>query len=105
MRDSIGPVACLSIKRDGSVRNLLNTSRRSALITLRPIQPSEASVAKPANPRPTKMAANANGSHLAVSRLCATRVSSISGSTSQTMAASITAPEAIATTAISPINL
>ncbi len=105
MRDSIGPVACLSMNCAGNFRYLSKTSRRKELITLRPIQPSDASEAKPAVPRAMKMPMNANGIHRDVSRLCWTSVSSMSGSTRYTMVASMTAAAAIDTMATSPTSL
>ena len=105
MRDNIGPVECVSINFEGSVRNLRKTSRRKLLMTLRPIQPSDHSVAKPARPRPMKTATKDNGSQRAVCRLYSTSVSSMSGSTSMTIAASIAAVAAIATTATMPMAL
>ena len=80
MRESNGPVVLPSKNLAGNVRNLLNTSRRSELMTLRPIQPSDASVAKPETPRAMKIAMNVSGNHFADSRFCATSASSISGS-------------------------
>ena len=95
----------LSKNRVGSVRNLLKTSRRNELMTLRPIQPSEYSVANPAMPRAMKIAMNAIGSHLAVSRFCATSASSISGSSRYTRLASISAVAAMPITAMTPTTL
>ena len=53
---------------------------RNELMTLRPMYPSDASVAKPDMPRAIKIAINAKGIQLTVSRFFATRASSINGS-------------------------
>ena len=79
MRDSNGPVLRSSKNRAGKVRNLRNTPRRSELMTLRPMKPSEDSVAYPATPRAMKIRTKATGIHLAASRFCLTRASSMSG--------------------------
>ena len=103
--ERIEPVALDSKNRVGKVRNLPNTSRRNALMTLRPIQPSDASVAKPVMPRAMNTRTKATGSQRVASRFCATRASSMSGSTMATRLISMTAVNAIATSAMTPIVL
>ena len=99
------PLEFFSKNFTGSFKNFSKTSLLRELITPLPIQPREASVAKPDIPLNKKTAMKAIGSHLVASIFFATKASSISGSIRATIVISINAVPIIAIRAIKPISL